>query len=981
LDQQTSKALLEAIDKLNRRIGTSSKGFVRSNKFNRIGASVEDSTEEYIDSLEKQRKIFEHMTRTNTKLWKTMAEGVPIIGSLVNAVRENKKRLEKEIVNQSEAFKNAALATEEYTRRSGVNSKELKKIHEALSKVEQKAKELAESVSKRRELENRIEKNLKSSNLPIAKEKLEKDLSNISDVLKEAKRHLALEQDSDTSNKLKQLVNDLSELKKIPDSFEEIKKELSDDTIRQAASKDQAIKRLIDPIAQSLSDEIKESKEKSVRFFERVFDTFRGSVTAASAAIENSIESLGNQIEKINQAIRSSVGATLAATAITAKMEGSMLLARQRYVGSTFNEAMRGEAIMLGVAEETLLSELAENRYTLRRLGQREGYSGALEFTESSQFEQLVSGAKRMGLQAEEALRYTIDVMNTLRQVGADKSVDIIADTMKFIKDVHKGLGVSQEEMTRFTKEMLSPETMLPLLVGIGDVGSQENMRAMMKEIEIRGKLARVLNQDLTIQEKRLRELTEAAYGDPTSALEKAVYQGLLARQVGISGRDADLLRRYYMHGGKDLSVEERDRARILQSEIYLKSGRALDEAASRGDFGRRTVLTEFMRGGGINYSEAVQQYMQAQEVDLKTVNVESDDLANTSKQVTDLNDTVKKILEAVESLSGVGKSSFGAPAGAFVSGLSDILSNVVGGVIGHILYRKGLKGITGIFGKLKGAGGAVIKSARPIIGSGAGMTGRLGARAVPYLGTALLAHDAYQIGKGLYDIKQANNQTKEAKMRSLESMNRIIIKMQQNPGMNLPSGKNLEDLMLERSQLASELLAEDPTLKSKRPDLFQLGMAPSSVLEKAKAPMLGSNINIDTAMRKSQNASDPMASKYRMAAEVGIINLANSAKFGEIKDVNTLKKMKGYLLEDDNITASEEKVIKLLEEKIDELIKVNSKTNDLIESESIDEKERFLRMNDTERANYLKLKRDSQLYDAIEGLKNSRDDIKRMFG
>jgi len=153
LDKQAANQLILAINELNRRLGmmgaNQRPGWMRDGDSNARYGGTDSSGEKLLDKMREQRKVFDDTTKVQTRFMRTMAEGVPIIGNIVKVIGKQTEDLKMSMRGQSDAYKNAALATEEYAYRGRIVTifilfikpypmfKRKRQILQRLSKIEQ----------------------------------------------------------------------------------------------------------------------------------------------------------------------------------------------------------------------------------------------------------------------------------------------------------------------------------------------------------------------------------------------------------------------------------------------------------------------------------------------------------------------------------------------------------------------------------------------------------------------------------------------------------------------------------------------------------------------------------------------------------------------------------------------------------------------------------------------------------------------------
>lgn len=932
-------------------------GFIRDGESNaRFGGDRDGESndgQQLLRSIEKNKKVYEDATKSQTKFFRTMAEGVPVVGSLVKVINKGQKDLQDSMSGQSEAYKDAAKATYEYTKRVGVNSEELARVQSTLAKVQSKATELSKISKSRADIEKRISEN--SKGISVEGMKVSSNLSNVSELLVKTEKRLKNASDGEVKKKLESVVDDLKQLEKAKDLFKEINEELKDKELRNAVNSDEALKNIMGP----LIDGVK-ANNKSIEEFAKAADqrtmgsveTFSNVLSAENNKLKGSMDKLGDSLSALGAAIVAGVG-------LAARREGMMVLQRQRLTGGTFSTAMRGEAVDFGVSEQVLLEAVSQNRYQLRRLGQNEGFAGARDFVESEVFDEMRNQAYNMGFMGEEALRYIMQTTDTLRRIGADSSVEAINSTLDFIKKTHKELGVSQEEMTEFLRDAMDEGMGLRLLAGDG--GSLATAEAMQEEINLRGKLAKALNQDLEIQKRRMRMDSSLAFGDPVQALRQSVMGRISAQALGMSGQDAELIRRFTVSGGEGMADADREQALIARENLLIRAGGRLNQLAEMGDAGiaQRQVLLTFLQGFGFDSSEATAAFART-----------------GGQEITAIDQVINRTVEPAENLGGLMSDLIGIVEnikGAFQNPLAVALMSVGGGalnVLGSLAEAviMGAVARLGIRGAAKGALGAIGGAARGIWNFGRnavrnpGRSARfaLGKIALP-VGAALGAYELSKVPGALNELEDSNDARRLSLFDAAGSAFNVVRRMEQQ-GLTELGGRTIEERRAQAESLRQEYIDTfgrfsenalnpetdwvSPRQQAQRQMLENLTMSYTTGPNGEQIPVTLAQL---MSTSRSIISSDSTKETARISAEESIIAFANSDALSDINDASPLREMADYLQEDGQILNEEQEALEKLVERIEQLIEVNEENNELVESGNNQTRQHYVRMSEEE--------------------------------
>jgi len=933
-DKELHNVLLKLIDDIK---GT-------NNTFRR-DTSSSASDGDPIDKIKRLSKVYDDTIKVNKRVTRTMAEGIPIIGSLVKAMKKGTKELDISLRGTSDAYKSAAKATNEYTYRVGQNSEDLATVQKTLRDVQKKSQQLAELTEKRTNIEKRITDNVKDTRLKDLK--ISSDLSNVGKLIKEAEKELSLDKKSPNAPQLTQTITDLRELGEIPKLFTDLKGELGKKDVQEAMRRDQALAQIMQPIMDGLGDNIQDAADNIKEYSETVKDAFAGSVAAHENVIKKNTKNLEDATDGFGKAL-TALGASLAlAVGTGAKKEASLLLTRQQTTGAVGRYSMRGEALAMGVSETDLLTSVAENRYAMRRLGQAEGFDGASDFVESPAFQEMRKTSYEMGFVGKAALDNMMRFSQSLRAVGADSSADSVSGAMKFVKDTHINLGISQDEMVSFFSDMMSGGSLRLGATGPG-VGSFAQMKAIEDEITFRGKLATVLNQDLQLQKKRVQEQRQLRYGNVIDAFKRSIGATMLGTQLGMDPTETKLVAEYMRAGGANMSDEDRNAAIVGRENMAIRAGTRLDELSKMDPdvaLGERAVLERFMELHGVTVDEAIQATERSGGQLITSVDqVDSTKLGKTNDPNVEMG-IMRKLLSGVEHIVGIRESSVGAGATAIIVAMGGFTQQIVAAIIAQ-----------GIMGGKAGKAGKFAKAAA----AGTLAFGKRAAAATLRRSPHILAITAgYKMGETL-GSRPERERLGAIQQDTLDGLNRIIEKMQTQGKDNL-GNRSLDDIIAERDELAGsmvgnsftdKLLMVDPQSGQTNIERNYAGKINSAIpfnsntiqTVRQNGNVSSGPLSLTEAMRLSRTlTSSPLdagggtslskstGEEYRRQAEMAIISFVNSEDFSKIStDVGALKELDDYLLEDGKMMEGEMEVLTAIQNAIIELTDVNKKELDV---------------------------------------------------
>ena len=714
-------------------------GFVRDGRTS--GSAAEKVEEEF----KKYRKVMEDTRTAHKRVWQSIRESIPIYGRLQKAVKSSVETVERQTRGQSESYRQSADAMAKFVHRVGANSSEIDKVTKSMAKVQDTTKALQEIAKKRKELEDDITNSLKETSMK--RRTLNKsNYQNVGQLLSDAMSRLEkTASGSSEEAHLVNIINKLKELKTIPDSISELRSFLKDKKLKEFAAKNPELKPVIDEMFTKVDSLLNEgSTTKGNRRAKKTKDIIDNLDELSSVGEKLGGLLFGYQItakevsEKYDESSRKlreamgdlvkSIGASVGEAIVK---ESKMFMTRQRLTGATQAYSLRDEAIGMGISETALLTSVTENKDLIRRMAQDTGDfagpGGGGRFVESGGLNEIRKYSREMGLMGQEAIDNILKVSDDLRVTGFRLNRGNIRGSVDFFRDTFKDLGLTQQKMRDFYAEMSTGG--LLRVVAADENARLASLEAMQNEVEFRGKLARVLNQELEIQQKRVRELAKLAYGDPAAALKQSIGVEIMARQAGMSRKDAQLLGEQTRTGGASLNEEERFNAAKLHAVLVGDIGKMLTSAAKGDQLGQRMVLTKFMELAGIDALQAVEAYVRRQtengeDIDELTIkNIMESDRANTERGASELGQVAHTIATTIETAQGVLSSAIGNSTVAIVGAIREAAMNTISMLATGAMMKGGMGGITGGIGKF--AKGGIGKFAK-------GGIGKFASRAVP---------------------------------------------------------------------------------------------------------------------------------------------------------------------------------------------------------------------------------------------------------
>jgi len=701
--------------------------FVRDGNTSHDPITAVRSTTREMDNF---RDSIRNVMDINKKIFKSMLDGIPVYGKYNKAVRDATEEIKKQSKGQSDAFKKSAHAMNEFVSNVGANSKSFEKVTNTMAKVYDSTNKLKDLTKKRTALESEINSSLKR--LGVRQEKIDSEYRDIPKVLKNVKERIKAETDKGTKRELEQTKKKLEKLNEIPEAVAQLSAVMNDNQLKKLAEKHPELKSILDPLFKRLDtllrvEELGYKRSTSIDELESKLEDSTESNDGLKGALSSSttwMQKLGKMfdersrdLERALNNLRKSLGAALGESI---SKEANLLMIRQRFTGNTNEYSARIPALTMGMSEADLLGSVAENRNVIRRIAQDSGMAGgAGELLHSNQLRELQRLSREMGYMGKDGLDNIIKISDNLRVLGVNLDPKNIKDSVEFYRDTFKDLGITQEQMRRFFADM-SSEGMLRVL-SAGEDARLASIESMQDEVEFRGKLARVLNQELEIQQKRVRELAGLAYGGPGEAIKRSIGVQILAEQAGMDQSTVRLLGEQTRTGGVSLSGEERQAAATNYNRLVGDIGGLLHDAVRADDTGMRAMLTQVMGMAGVEGRDAVEAYIR-RGGDLGELSVEdvlSSARAETERTASEVGKWGHATVTTLEHMQGALQSSIGKAAGGIISAIWEAVGvGISAGLASRIARHGSIIGGRGTrsFGRrAMGIGGKILRGGGPV--------------------------------------------------------------------------------------------------------------------------------------------------------------------------------------------------------------------------------------------------------------------------
>lgn len=704
--------------------------------------SMRKRAEAFNKQIDKGNKTLKDLENSQRKMFKSMLEGVPIFGRVYKSLKRSSDTIEEISQGQSKAYRESAKAAGEFAGSANTSAEELKKVNDKIHDVYGTSQKISKISKDKAELERKILDSFEKTSMKG--EQVAHDLSNISDLMektrKEREKENANTAELDKALKNLESIEELGEaFASIPEEVENLKKSLSEADFAKILKNNPKLAEMFKGLDSGSNDEIVDKLED----LDDTGGKLAGFMDALGITMRDSID-VQRQFQKDFKDAMADLGkAVSAALGEAIVKESTMMMTRQRLTGAPMGYAARARALEMGMSETDALTSLSENRYLFRRIARDSGLAtGAGDLLQSGNLNELRTLSREMGLVGKEALDNLVAVSDDLRVLGTDLTKANIAGSVSFIRDSFKDLGLTQEQMRQFFGEM-SREGMMATMVA-GPTDRFANLEVMQEEIKYRGQLARVLNQELEIQKKRVQEMSQAAYGSPAEAIRKSVGMEILAQSTGMSRSDQRLLSEFARTGGRSMNTQDRRRAIEVREQLGLNVGRELDVAARGDQIGRRAFLTQMISMGGMDAMESVRAYQRNRGTEIGDIG----GLARTENPAYETNDLLNKAVTAFEYGQGVLKSAIGASTGAIVSAIGSatvavVASNLAAGR--GMGFGTALKGMGRSAGnRIKGMGRIGGIGAGTALGAGIAATGRTAGERTMGLGVTGASIGAY---------------------------------------------------------------------------------------------------------------------------------------------------------------------------------------------------------------------------------------------
>lgn len=954
------------------------------------GAGRVNEVQRVEEQTAKVRKSMEDLQKGQKKLFKSMLDGVPAVGKFYQAFNKGTRSVEEYSKGQSEAYKRSAEATSKFVSKVGQNSQDLDKYHKTLGTVYEATDKLARSSQKRVDLENKILSSIQETSLQGRK--IAKDYRNVEKLISDAEKKLEKSSDPAERSNLKTAIEGLQELKDVPDAIKELRNVVNDRNLKkEMAGAPVEIRSRYEKMQKTLEELLKRETPGGGRVaatpdeiiaaisdLDEVVDEYRGSVDALNVNMHESAKMIRASNEKLRESMENLGKALGAAIGEAFFNETRMLLTRQRLTGAPLAYAERSQALAMGMSETDTLTAVAENRFLLRRMADQTGMAtGAGDLLRSGGLNRLQDLSYEMGLMGKEALENLLKVSDDLRVVGVDLNKANMASAVGFIRDTFKDLGVTQEQMRQFFGEMTTEGMLGTMAAGDARIATLE---AMQEEVKFRGQLARVLNQELEIQKKRVQQLTQLAYGDPAAALRQSVFTEILAGETGMSQQETLLMGEFVRTGGRGMGEGRRQQAANVFEEMNRKIGGLADQFARTDDFGGRAVLSQLVSGSPFEMMDAVDAYIR-RGGDTSGTSLSQIRGYGTEEPAMETNELLRTGIRTAEGIQGAIHSAIGKSTVAIVSAIGSLAASMAMGGLGGAMARGGTRGLGR---KAKGLGKAALrfgKVATPLglgtlaisqlapsgsaIGStatGAGIGATIGS-VVPGIGTAIGAGvgGLAGMGYGMYEGEKG---------RAIDT----LVADQATGGFGRETvphiSKERRVLMEERRKAVIEGDRE-------KLDEIERTLTFGKGTEKTRSMM--SNIHVLRDKQKENATGFGIFGRYdeaglkeqeRIETEIGrdITNFMETGEYKKVGDVDTLNKLVETLKKDIDVESEDDFKQQLLE-RIDFIKNASADELDLLKEQTEDQKQRYSDMSEKQIREHLENKISGMQSGVMEGI------------
>ena len=701
------------------------KALASGNSFNfvsngqRIGGrnDIESEMMGFNEVVERGRKMLEGESKKIDSFFKGVGRSLPLIKTFADALKKNNTTLNKSIQDQSEKYKQSARAMDGFVKSVGANNKKVSDLNVVLDKAEDAAKKLQQKVQKRAESEQKVTEI--AADVLKKEIKIKKDFSNlevvyrdISRAMKKAKKEYESADRKDGRDaaqkkldKLSEAMSHLQNLKDIPETSKELREVAKQ--IDLSNIKDQDLKEVLEKIKKDSTG----NTQTTVARLSDVSERLKGLNTGLKVAVGTQTSKMYDIISKTNSTIEELGRVLVAGFGEAATKQFNMVQTRQMRAGGQFQQII--PALTMGMSEADLLRTQDENRFLIRRMALAAGNEeGAANFIGSGEFREIQDLGEELGLIGIESADMMLKIAENLRVVGITATRDSLEQTVKFIKESHKEFGITQKQMVDSFRNMTDQGLMAMRFRGDG----MDPEEAMQNEVEARMRLARVLNQDIAIQEKRVRQMASLLTGDPVETFRKAMMTRILATNMGFDEEEASLLQRYVQQ--EDLG-EDQERARGLYERLRRESAGARASEITGGNIFGAVIHHIFMTRAGIDIDDATREavlYMGADE-----------QAAASREGVNELHDFARAVMRSKEMLAGLMQSGFGVlTLGALKSASSLFILAVQAaftarslGILGGASLMRMLRRAPAV------AGGLMRRAALPVAATvGVGMAG-----------------------------------------------------------------------------------------------------------------------------------------------------------------------------------------------------------------------------------------------------------------
>ena len=705
-------------------------GFVHDGES--ISSNGYDEVEGFSKAISKARKQLERESGKMDAFLTGISSGQGALQRFVDSLQISKeatREFNNSIENQSEGYKKSANAMSDFVQSAGVSSNKVKSVSESFDKVAEATKKLQDKIKDRTTVEERISS--RSKNILGQQIKINENLSNVPDSIKLVKDSIdrikkdlksddledkkKVELDADLKG-LEDLLGDLKHMKAVRDAASDLRR-----TVKELDAKD-----IDGPEIIELIEEFKEDASKHNKNLLSGLDGMTDRLAGAQKGLKMqmaldtskqlaSARSTNNILNELGRNLR--VGLTDFAV-----RESGMFAERQRRVGI---QGMHSyiPAIGLGMSESDLLKIRDEQGDVLRRMAINvEGHSDSDAFIHSDLYRTDIHDlGKMLGRTGLEGTQTMLRIADSLRVLGHDMSTESLQSMTKFVLESQDKFRIPQDEIIDAFAEMTQSGYMALRARGLDE---HEILDVLQEEVTTRMRLSRVMNQDLKLQQERVRQMAGYMMQSPAELLKTQIAFDMLADDLDFSEDDKSLIRRRV--GNETMTPEEARRAEELFERLAVGAADKRTAAFAAGEPFDVVLVDYLMRMAGLNIADETGRAQRLTEQSEEWANQLTESTRGASGELGLLAESAMQVREF---FTGIMESSGGRTMAALSSGFGSLATSMLGSAIGSAIAvgltkTTTIAAIKGMGAKFAAAAGVgLLKFAGPIgiaIGTGA---------------------------------------------------------------------------------------------------------------------------------------------------------------------------------------------------------------------------------------------------------------------